>query len=55
MVDKAYRFRFYPTPSQRQQLAVDFGCARWAWNAALDARGLAPRGPLLSSQNSHSE
>lgn len=43
MFDKAYRFRFYPTPRQRQQLAVDFGCARWAWNTTLDARGLAYR------------
>jgi len=43
MVIRAYRLRFYPNAAQRQQLAVDFGCARWVWNAALDARGLAYR------------
>lgn len=43
LVNKAYKFRFYPNAQQRQQLAVDFGCARFVWNTALDARGLAYR------------
>lgn len=43
LVNKAYQFRFYPNTKQRQQLAMDFGCARWVWNTALDARGFAHR------------
>jgi putative transposase len=43
LVNKAYKFRFYPNAQQRQQLAIDFGCARWVWNSALDARGFAYR------------
>jgi putative transposase len=43
LVNKTYKFRFYPNAQQRQQLAVDFGCARFVWNTALDARGLAYR------------
>jgi len=35
---KAYRFRIYPNAAQRQQLAVEFGNARFAWNTALFAR-----------------
>lgn len=29
------RIRLYPTQNQRQSLAIQFGCARWAWNNAL--------------------
>src|SRR3954447_22305892 len=32
----ATRIRLYPTPEQQQKLAVQFGCARWVWNNALD-------------------
>lgn len=39
----SYKFRFYPNAEQRRQLAVDFGCARWAWNTALDARSFCYR------------
>ncbi|MFZ1495203.1 MAG: transposase, partial [Candidatus Competibacter denitrificans] len=39
----SYKFRFYPDAKQRQQLAVDFGVARFAWNAALDARSFCYR------------
>ena len=35
---KAYRFRIYPNATQRQQLAVEFGNARFVWNVALFAR-----------------
>ncbi len=35
---KSYRFRIYPNAAQRQQLAVEFGNARFVWNIALFAR-----------------
>ena len=38
---KAYKFRFYPTAAQRQQLAVEFGNARFVWNRCLDVRSKA--------------
>src|SRR5215471_20328945 len=34
---RAYHFRFYPTLTQRRQLAREFGTARWYWNFALRA------------------
>ena len=40
-MQKAFKFRIYPTSEQRQQLAVEFGCARWVWNHALDMRSKA--------------
>ena len=39
----SYKFRLYPNADQRQRLAVDFGCARWAWNAALETRSFCYR------------
>jgi putative transposase len=33
----ATRIRLYPNKRQAQSLAVQFGCARWAWNNALTA------------------
>ena len=38
---KAYKFRFYPTADQRQQLAIEFGNARFVWNRCLDLRSKA--------------
>lgn len=35
----ATRIRLYPTESQAQTLAVQFGCARWVYNNALAASG----------------
>jgi len=35
----ATRIRLYPTGQQAQALAVQFGCARWAWNNALAETG----------------
>ncbi|MCK9920949.1 helix-turn-helix domain-containing protein, partial [Frankia sp. AgPm24] len=29
MVKRAYRYRFYPTPEQAEQLAKTFGCVRY--------------------------
>lgn len=37
-IKKAYRFRFYPTPEQEQNLAKTFGCARFAYNHMLRIR-----------------
>jgi putative transposase len=33
---QATRIRLYPTTSQQGSLAIQFGCARWAWNNALN-------------------
>lgn len=35
---RAYRFRFYPTPAQAENLSQTFGCVRLVYNKALDAR-----------------
>lgn len=39
--NKSYKFRFYPTQSQQQQLAIEFGHARFVWNHALGMRNKA--------------
>jgi putative transposase len=31
-VKRAYRYRFYPTDEQKQQLARTFGCCRYVYN-----------------------
>ena len=38
MVQRAYKFRFYPTPDQAEQLARTFGCARFVHNHFLRLR-----------------
>lgn len=35
---RAYRYRFYPTQEQEQQLAHTFGCARYVYNHFLKVR-----------------
>jgi putative transposase len=35
MVQRAYKFRFYPTEEQQQILAKTFGCVRYVYNWAL--------------------
>lgn len=35
---QAYRYRFYPTPAQAENLDRTFGCVRLVYNKALDAR-----------------
>lgn len=35
---KTYKYRLYPTPSQEASLQRAFGCARWAYNWALEQR-----------------
>ena len=41
LIHRAYRFRFYPTDDQANQLARTFGCARWVYNWGLQRRSSA--------------
>jgi putative transposase len=49
---KAYKYRFYPTAEQAEQLAKEFGCARWVWNRAMVEKEYAYQqwGVSLSAQ-----
>lgn len=38
---RAYRYRFYPSPAQAATLARTFGCARYVYNWALHLRNAA--------------
>ena len=38
---KAFKFRLLPTKAQESQLAIEFGCARWVWNRALNEKDYA--------------
>ncbi|MCW3816154.1 transposase [Micromonospora sp. DR5-3] len=38
VVKRAYKYRFYPTPEQAEQLNRTFGCVRLVYNRALEAR-----------------
>ena len=38
VVRRAYRYRFYPTPEQTEQLSQTFGCVRYVYNRALAER-----------------
>ncbi|MFG2104569.1 helix-turn-helix domain-containing protein [Micromonospora echinaurantiaca] len=38
VVKRAYRYRFYPTVEQADQLNRTFGCVRKVYNLALQAR-----------------
>ncbi|TMR25289.1 IS200/IS605 family element transposase accessory protein TnpB [Nonomuraea turkmeniaca] len=38
IVKRAYKYRFYPTPEQAQELARTFGCVRLVYNKALEER-----------------
>jgi putative transposase len=40
-VHRAYRYRFYPTPEQAEQLARTFGCVRHVYNWGLELRSTA--------------
>lgn len=37
-VKRAYKYRFYPTPEQEENLAKTFGCARFVYNYMLNLR-----------------
>ncbi len=41
LVKRAYKYRFYPTPEQEQQLARTFGSVRYVYNRALAERSRA--------------
>ncbi len=38
MCKRAYKYRFYPTDAQAQNLACTFGCCRFVYNCALKCR-----------------
>lgn len=38
MTKRAYKFRFYPSEEQKEQLAHTFGCVRFVYNWALNIR-----------------
>jgi putative transposase len=41
LIQKSYKFRFYPSKQQAEQLAVEFGHARYVWNFFLRQRSQA--------------
>lgn len=41
VVKRAFKYRFYPTPQQEQQLSQTFGCVRYVYNRALAERSRA--------------
>jgi len=41
IVQKAFKYRFFPTDAQAAQLAWTFGCARFVYNQALNYRSQA--------------
>ncbi|NEW59200.1 helix-turn-helix domain-containing protein, partial [Nocardia cyriacigeorgica] len=41
VIKRAYKYRFYPTPEQVDQLARTFGCVRYVYNRALAERSRA--------------
>nr|WP_061296785.1 RNA-guided endonuclease TnpB family protein [Herbidospora cretacea] len=43
IVKRAYKYRFYPTPEQAEELARTFGCVRLVYNKALEERTRAYR------------
>lgn len=42
-IHRSYKFRIYPSVTQRKQLTECFGISRWAYNAGLDAISFAYR------------
>ncbi|WP_146169029.1 helix-turn-helix domain-containing protein [Actinoplanes italicus] len=38
IVERGFRFRFYPTPAQAELLTRTFGCVRLVYNLGLQAR-----------------
>ncbi|KFI21746.1 helix-turn-helix domain-containing protein, partial [Nitrosococcus oceani] len=42
-IQRSYKFRLYPNSVQRQQLALEFGHARWVWNQCLSWRSYVYR------------
>jgi putative transposase len=40
-LNKAFKYRFFPTEAQKRQLAQTFGCARFVYNRMLEQRTIA--------------
>jgi putative transposase len=38
MINKAYKYKIYPTQEQKQQIAMHIGCGRYIYNYALDLK-----------------
>lgn len=38
-INRAYKFRFYPTPEQEENLIRTWGCVRVVYNKALELPG----------------
>ena len=43
VIQKAFKYRFFPTDEQAEQIAKTFGCARYVYNQALEYRTTAWR------------
>ena len=43
MTQRAYKYRFYPTPEQKRMFNLCFSHSRWVWNYALQRRQKAYR------------
>jgi len=41
VIQKAFKYRFFPTDEQSAQLGRTFGCARFVYNQALEFRSKA--------------
>jgi putative transposase len=41
IVEKGFKYRFFPTDEQVEQLAHTFGCARYVYNRALESRTIS--------------
>lgn len=52
-IQKSYKFRFYPDAAQSEQLAKEFGCARWVWNRGLIERDYAYKEWGISLSSTH--
>jgi putative transposase len=48
LVQKSFKYRFFPTDSQKKQLAQTFGCARLVWNWALEMHSEGPEQEKIS-------
>ena len=52
-IKRGFRIRLYPNDTQKQQIAVSFGCSRWLWNNMLamqkERHDNEPSAPYLSA------
>ncbi len=47
VIQRAHKYRFYPTSKHIEQLGIEFSHARLVWNWALGMRTKAKRGKIL--------